>query len=68
MWQEHICLMKETMDYITSFVAFIRLTSVRFYHFIISIMQTVVKKDMKKEEAEELKAKLEAVGATIEIV
>ena len=30
--------------------------------------QTTVKKDIKKEEAEELKAKLEAVGATIEIV
>ena len=30
--------------------------------------QTVVKKDLKKEEAEELKAKLEAVGAQIEIV
>eukprot|EP00581_Thalassiosira_minuscula_P008924 CAMPEP_0183707694 /NCGR_PEP_ID=MMETSP0737-20130205/4205_1 /TAXON_ID=385413 /ORGANISM="Thalassiosira miniscula, Strain CCMP1093" /LENGTH=312 /DNA_ID=CAMNT_0025935421 /DNA_START=59 /DNA_END=997 /DNA_ORIENTATION=- len=29
---------------------------------------TVVKKDMKKEDAEELKTKLEAVGATIEIV
>jgi len=29
---------------------------------------TVVKKDMKMEEAEELKAKLEALGATIEIV
>jgi len=28
----------------------------------------VLKKDMKKEEAEELKAKLEAVGATVEIV
>jgi len=28
----------------------------------------VVKKDIKKEEAEELKAKLEAVGATVEIV
>jgi len=27
----------------------------------------VVKKDMKKEEAEELKAKLEAVGATVEL-
>ena len=30
--------------------------------------QTVVKKDLKKEEVEELKAKLEAVGAQIEIV
>mmetsp|Transcript_42611 Transcript_42611/g.90616 ORF Transcript_42611/g.90616 Transcript_42611/m.90616 type:complete len:273 (-) Transcript_42611:383-1201(-) len=29
---------------------------------------TVIKKDMKKEEAEELKAKLEAVGAQMEIV
>jgi len=28
----------------------------------------VVKKEMKKEEAEELKAKLEAVGATVELV
>jgi len=28
----------------------------------------VVKKDIKKEEAEELKAKLEAVGATVEVV
>ena len=28
----------------------------------------VLKKDMKKEEAEELKAKLEAVGAAVEIV
>jgi ribosomal protein L7/L12 len=27
----------------------------------------VVKKDIKKEEAEELKASLEAVGATIDI-
>jgi len=33
-----------------------------------STSQTTVKKDIKKEEAEELKAKLEAVGATIEIV
>ena len=30
--------------------------------------QTTVKKDIKKEEAEELKAKLEAVGATVDIV
>jgi ribosomal protein L7/L12 len=30
--------------------------------------QTTVKKNIKKEEAEELKQKLEAVGATIEIV
>ncbi|KAL9185686.1 hypothetical protein ACHAXT_003463 [Thalassiosira profunda] len=29
---------------------------------------TVIKKDVKKEEAEELKAKLEAVGAQVEIV
>jgi len=29
---------------------------------------STVKKDMKKEEAEELKAKLEALGATVEIV
>lgn len=29
---------------------------------------TVIKKDIKKEEAEELKVKLEALGATIEIV
>ena len=29
---------------------------------------TTVKKDIKKEEAEELKGKLEALGATIEIV
>ena len=32
------------------------------------VVQTVIKKDVKKEEAEELKAKLEAVGAQVEIV
>jgi ribosomal protein L7/L12 len=30
-------------------------------------MQTTIKKDIKMEEAEELKAKLEAAGATISI-
>ena len=30
--------------------------------------QTTIKKEIKMEEAEELKAKLEAVGATVEIV
>jgi ribosomal protein L7/L12 len=30
-------------------------------------MKTTIKKDIKMEEAEELKAKLEAVGATVEI-
>ena len=28
---------------------------------------SIVKKDIKKEEAEELKAKLEGLGATVEI-
>lgn len=44
----------------------------RLTHAVVSCpranAQTVVMKDVKKEEAEELKAKLEAVGATIEIV
>ena len=34
----------------------------------VNALQTTVKKDIKKEEAEELKAKLEAVGGTVEIV
>ncbi len=33
----------------------------------IKIIKTTIKKDIKMEEAEELKAKLEAVGATVEI-
>jgi len=37
-----------------------------FHVFLLK--QTTVKKNIKKEEAEELKQKLEAVGATIEIV
>ena len=37
-----------------------------FYMFLLS--QTTVKKNIKKEEAEELKLKLEAVGGTVEIV
>jgi len=35
---------------------------------LVESAPAVVKKDMNKEEAEELKAKLEALGATIEIV
>jgi len=43
-------------------------THTSFHSFPFSSpYQTVIKKGIKKEEAEELKAKLEAVGATIEI-
>ena len=34
---------------------------------LVEGVPSVVKKDIKKEEAEEMKAKLEALGATVEI-
>jgi len=63
MWQEH---------FYTILYQDVELVYNSHYALIIcsgySTPQTTVKKDIKKEEAEELKAKLEAVGATIEIV
>jgi hypothetical protein len=36
-------------------------------NIVIDQLQTTIKKDIKMEEAEELKAKLEAAGATVSI-
>ena len=63
MWHEHmiqktILLLQTTFDNLLTLLV----------EMFVNALQTTVKKDVKKEEAEELKAKLEAVGGTVEIV
>ena len=62
MWHEHMIQM--TILLLSTFDNILTLSVEMF----VNAFQTTVKKDMKKEEAEELKAKLEAVGGTVEIV
>ena len=62
MWHEHMIQM--TILLLSTFDNILTLSVEMF----VNAFQTTVKKDIKKEEAEELKAKLEAVGAMIEIV
>ena len=62
MWREHMIQM--TILLLSTFDNVLTLSVEMF----VNAFQTTVKKDMKKEEAEELKAKLEAVGGTVEIV
>ena len=63
MWHEHmiqmtILLLQTTFNNLLTLLV----------QMFANALQTTVKKDVKKEEAEELKAKLEAVGGTVEIV
>ena len=62
MWHEHMIQM--TILLLSTFDNILTLSVEMF----VNSFQTTVKKDIKKEEAEELKAKLEAVGRTVEIV
>ena len=62
MWHEHMIQM--TILLLSTFDNILTLLVEMFVY----ALQTTVKKDIKKEEAEELKAKLEAVGGTVEIV
>ena len=62
MWREHMIQM--TILLLSTFDNILTLLVEMF----VNAFQTTVKKDIKKEEAEELKAKLEAVGGTVEIV
>jgi len=62
MWHEHMIQM--TILLLSTFDNILTLLVEMF----VNAFQTTVKKDIKKEEAEELKAKLEAVGGTVEIV
>lgn len=62
MWHEHMIQM--TILLLSTFDNILTLSVEMF----VNSFQTTVKKDIKKEEAEELKAKLEAVGGTVEIV
>ena len=62
MWREHMIQM--TILLLSTFDNILTLSVEMF----VNAFQTTVKKDIKKEEAEELKAKLEAVGGTVEIV
>lgn len=62
MWHEHMIQM--TILLLSTFDNILTLSVEMF----VNAFQTTVKKDIKKEEAEELKAKLEAVGGTVEIV
>ena len=62
MWREHMIQM--TILLLSTFDNILTLSVEMF----VNSFQTTVKKDIKKEEAEELKAKLEAVGGTVEIV
>lgn len=62
MWHEHMIQM--TILLLSTFDNILTLLVEMF----VNALQTTVKKDIKKEEAEELKAKLEAVGGTVEIV
>ena len=64
MWQEHFYII--LYQYVDSYITHVHYALI--YLSLYTVSQTTVKKDIKKEEAEELKAKLEAVGATIEIV
>ena len=65
MWQEHFYTI--LYQYVDSYITHVHMLLI-IYLSLYTVSQTTVKKDIKKEEAEELKAKLEAVGATIEIV
>jgi Mor family transcriptional regulator len=58
MIQKTILLLQTTFDNLLTLLV----------EMFVNALQTTVKKDVKKEEAEELKAKLEAVGGTVEIV
>ena len=65
MWQEHFYIILYHIPFELVYITHIHML---FHCARYTTSQTTVKKDIKKEEAEELKAKLEAVGATIEIV
>ena len=62
MWHEHMIQM--TILLLSTFDNILTLSVEMF----VNSFQTTVRKDIKKEQAEELKAKLEAVGGTVEIV
>ena len=68
-WRFKECGRNISLPY--QYIKLVYITHIHMLSYICSgysTSQTTVKKDIKKEEAEELKAKLEAVGATIEIV